>query len=412
MPHRDSIKLLVRELIDEINLRDQKDCVLKKFTSQPEILALFEASVYMEPDEIFQKYQNLAIQQYQEAITYSNYTDFIQLFTTELINKAAVIIDDTALIKQINHPSSIVVNATAKGYLLELINGDIPAINAQLEEYVAIQHINAHLHWMKRIIYDIEADAQIASVELNPKKCQFGLWVATHELANFFSPQELHNLNYMHHAVHNSGKSIYYHLKLKKYHQVLLDYLFLSRMSFNLVSKLNIKITRKLLLQQIETDSLTQLRNRHSLNRVLKETISLYNEDKETFSLAMLDIDYFKKINDTYGHQVGDMVLQEIARLLNENIRQSDMLFRYGGEEFLLLLAQCDRKSAQIVCEKLRAVVENHTFGDPLQDYKVTLSIGISTAKKVPLTAQEIIEEADNNLYLAKERGRNQVISS
>ncbi len=412
MPHINTINLLIHDLIDEINLRDEKDCVLKKFTSQPDIFTLFEESVFMKPDEIFQNYQNLAIKQYQSAITYSNYTDFIQLFTTKLINKAAIIINDTVLIEHINYLANIVINATAKGYLLELINGDIPTINAQLEEYVAIQHINAHIHWMKRIIYDIEDGAQIASVELNPQKCQFGLWAATNELANFFSPQELQNINHMHHAVHNSGKSIYYHLKHKKYHQVLVDYLFLSRMSINLVSKLNIKITRQLLQEQIETDSLTKLRNRHSLERILKKTLSFYNKDKETFSLAMLDIDFFKKINDTYGHQVGDMVLQKIAQLLKENIRESDMIFRYGGEEFLLLLPQCDEKCAQIACEKLRTSIENHTFDAPLQNYTITLSIGISTAKKAPLSTKEIIEKADNNLYLAKERGRNQVISS
>jgi len=404
-----TLSQLVSDLIKDMS-RSNDEPLLLKFITTPEISTLLKETIFYSEEKIFQTYQNMAYKQYQDGISYSQYTDFIQTFITKLLNKTALLVTDTTLIEQINYIATIVLNATAKGYLLELMNDDIPALNAQLDEYVAISHINAHLHWMKRIIYDIENETETPSVELNPKKCQFGLWIATNELNEYFTPHEIENLHRMHHSVHNSGKSIYYHLKNKKYQQVLLDYLFLSRLSINLVSRLNVKITHQLLQQQIETDPLTQLRNRHSLDSILKTTFILHKEDKISFSVAMLDIDFFKKINDTYGHQVGDDVLQSVAKILKDNIRASDMIFRYGGEEFLIIFPQCDRECAQKSCEKLRKLIEDHTFQEPLKDQKVTISIGIVSIDQTMQTSKSIIEAADTNLYRAKNEGRNRVI--
>ena len=410
MPNNLTLHKLIHELISEINASSIDNSTLKSFTTDPDIFTLFEDSVHYKDKVIFQMYQDMALKQYQKGISYSQYTDFLQLFTTQLINKAAVIIHDTVLIQRITQMSTIIINATAKGYLFELMNDDIPALNAQLDEYVAITHINAHLHWMKRIIYDIENKVPTPSVELNPKKCQFGLWVATNELSKFFTPHEIENIHRMHHSVHNSGESIYYHLKQKKYHQVLLDYLFLSRLSINLVSRLNIKITHQLLQQQIETDPLTQLRNRHALDSILKTTLVLHKEDEIAFTLAMLDIDFFKKVNDTFGHQVGDNVLQSVAKLLKNNVRDSDMIFRYGGEEFLIIFPQCSKECAVTTCEKLRSVIQKHKFSKPLEDYPLTISIGIVTVNKDIQSPQKVIEIADDNLYQAKKEGRNRIV--
>jgi hypothetical protein len=294
MIHNQTIHKLISELLLDIEQEEKEDCVLLEFTSKPEIYELFEKSLNDSNEEIFNRYQNMAHQQYQNGVAYSQISHFFDLFSTQLINKAAVIVDDTKLIERINIISKIVTHATAKGYLLELINNDIPALNAQLSKYVAIRHINAHLHWIKQIIYDIENSAIAPSVELNPQKCHFGLWLATGEISNFFTTHEIEEFHTMHQNIHNSGKSIYYHLKKENYHQVLVDYLFLARISINLVSRLNIKITHQLLLKKAETDPLTKLKNRHSLEPILEETLALFRKENVVFSLAMLDIDYLK----------------------------------------------------------------------------------------------------------------------
>ena len=408
MPLNQSLHQLICELIAEIQIADET--TLKEFISKHDIFTLFNNSLHLSNEEIFQTYKKLALQEYELGISYSQFTDFIQLFTTKLINKASINFNDSLLIEKITEISSIIINAIAKGYLLELINDDIPALDFQLQEYVAIRHINTHLIWMKHIIFDIENESKKARVELEPTQCFFGVWTKTEEFKKFFTSHEIKEICRMHQAVHNSGKSIYYHLKNKKYHQVLLDYLFLSRLSINLVARLNTKITHQILRKQIETDYLTQLRNRHSLDALLKRTFILHKEEKLSCSLAMLDIDFFKKINDTFGHQIGDSVLQTISQLLKQNIQASDTIFRYGGEEFLIVFPQCNEEKAQNICERLRLVIQNHKFNAPLDNYSITISIGISILSEKSNNYQELIKKADTNLYQAKKEGRNRVI--
>ena len=119
----------------------------------------------------------------------------------------------------------------------------------------------------------------------------------------------------------------------------------------------------------------------------------------------MIDIDHFKSVNDTYGHDVGDDVLKTLANIVQENIRKIDIFARWGGEEFLILSPGTDLEDVQILAEKLRLAVEHATF--PKVNH-ITISLGISTFGKGD-TFTEIFKRADQGLYYAKEHGRNQV---
>ena len=152
---------------------------------------------------------------------------------------------------------------------------------------------------------------------------------------------------------------------------------------------------------QAYTDPLTQLPNRRYLEKQLEQqTIH--------FCLAILDIDHFKKINDSYGHQVGDAILQELSALLTAQLRQGDIVGRWGGEEFLILLPQCSAQDASMIMERLKQKVSHYRFQLEL---KITFSCGISEwqANK---TMPEILEDADKALYIAKRNGRNLVIAA
>lgn len=124
------------------------------------------------------------------------------------------------------------------------------------------------------------------------------------------------------------------------------------------------------------------------------------------FSICLIDVDHFKNINDNYGHNIGDMILKELANIFQKNSRKTDIYARWGGEEFICLLPGNDEKSAYIVAEKLRKIVEEKTFN---KVGKVTISIGIREKQTTDFTLEEVIEKADKALYIAKNSGRNRV---
>ena len=125
-------------------------------------------------------------------------------------------------------------------------------------------------------------------------------------------------------------------------------------------------------------------------------------------SIAMLDIDHFKNINDDYGHQCGDMVLHETAQLMSELLRDYDAVGRYGGEEFLIILPETTREQSLAICNRIRLTVQNHTYRYNGRNLQITVSIGIAAKQAGEnVITDRLIAEADRYLYVAKESGRN-----
>ncbi|MDY0235221.1 MAG: diguanylate cyclase [Gudongella sp.] len=155
------------------------------------------------------------------------------------------------------------------------------------------------------------------------------------------------------------------------------------------------------------TDKLTQLNNRLRLDDALKNEVKRIERSHSISSLIILDIDYFKRINDKYGHPIGDSVLVELASILKNNIRELDVLGRWGGEEFMIILPSTDKNGAIVCSNKLREKIANYNFQDVGE---VTASFGIAEIKK-GITAEEIVAKADAALYRAKDLGRNKVVS-
>ena len=158
------------------------------------------------------------------------------------------------------------------------------------------------------------------------------------------------------------------------------------------------------------TDGLTELYNHRYFQDTLRKQIETSKRYNQPFSLIIIDIDYFKKFNDTYGHQAGDAVLKGVAHILKRNTRATDFVCRYGGEEMSIILPYTDQKEAQTNAERICNAVANHIFKLPNNiDCNVTISLGVATYPEDGETPQTIIEKADKALYWAKEHGRNQV---
>lgn len=158
------------------------------------------------------------------------------------------------------------------------------------------------------------------------------------------------------------------------------------------------------------TDGLTELYNHRYFQDTLKKQLDLARRYEQEFSLIIVDIDFFKKFNDTYGHQVGDAVLRTVAQILKKNTRATDYVCRYGGEEMSIILPQTTKKEAMVNAQRIcDAVAKTPLKVNNNTEVNITISLGVSTFSQDGDTPQKLIECADKALYYAKEHGRNQV---
>ena len=164
-------------------------------------------------------------------------------------------------------------------------------------------------------------------------------------------------------------------------------------------------------LKYATLDALTGLNNRRQFEIRLKQEVANAARNKKTLCCIMLDIDYFKKVNDTWGHSAGDCILKNVAKVVANELREYDIASRYGGEEFCILLPDTKLREATFVAQRLRFAVENTDEvlgGDTL---KVTISVGVSEFEiSQAKTPQKLHQNADIALYEAKKRGRNRVV--
>ncbi len=160
---------------------------------------------------------------------------------------------------------------------------------------------------------------------------------------------------------------------------------------------------------QSRTDALTGIANRRAIFDHLDGELNRSERERKNISIAMLDLDHFKSINDSYGHQAGDAVLKECVRRISSTIRPYDFLGRYGGEEFLLVLPGTDESNAMLVCERILEQVQAEPVVFKGISIPCTLSIGLATWSGRE-DVDKLIEASDKALYMAKDKGRNRVV--
>ena len=172
-----------------------------------------------------------------------------------------------------------------------------------------------------------------------------------------------------------------------------------------------LKEKNRQLKEMASRDGLTGLYNHRYFQETISKDFQRAVRYQESLSCVMLDIDHFKKFNDNYGHQAGDMVLKTLGSLVNELIRDSDLSARYGGEEFVLLMYHTASQEALMIAERLRKAVDQHKFQTDNLVLTVTISIGVASFPHPEIAdAKTLIECADKALYRAKEEGRNRVV--
>ncbi|MDO6426959.1 diguanylate cyclase [Thalassotalea sp. 1_MG-2023] len=170
----------------------------------------------------------------------------------------------------------------------------------------------------------------------------------------------------------------------------------------------------KQLEQLARTDSLTGLHNRGSFKELVSSVLSQAKRKHQPISVAMLDLDYFKKVNDTYGHEAGDIALKEFADILKDCFRDYDIVGRVGGEEFAVCMPGTEIDDAYLACERCRTMLEKHAmkveYKDYTKEFTLTVSVGVTCQNPQTMSFDELMHVADEALYNAKQSGRNQTI--
>ncbi len=217
----------------------------------------------------------------------------------------------------------------------------------------------------------------------------------------------------------NSDSKLELNRKDKRYLDEL-DYIVLAinsmkdklKKSYKEITELNKNLEKKvkertLKLQELSyKDSLTGAYNRRYCDDISDKIISITQREDKILSIAMIDIDDFKKVNDTYGHDVGDQVLKFLVKIIQQNIRNGDILTRYGGEEFIILFSNIRKNEAFLVLNKIRSIIQDSILNKKV---KFTISIGIADFNPNQTTMKQAIKIADDRLYKAKKSGKNRV---
>jgi diguanylate cyclase (GGDEF)-like protein len=158
-------------------------------------------------------------------------------------------------------------------------------------------------------------------------------------------------------------------------------------------------------------DALTGLNNRAAFDASLAREVDLSQRQHSPLSLIILDIDHFKTVNDSYGHSAGDLALKTLAESLTHSLRRSDIAFRYGGEEFSLILSNTDKEAAHVVAERIRTAITQLRCDDGTRSFGMTISLGVTELQQGE-NAASLFDRADQALYQAKHTGRNKTITA
>ena len=196
---------------------------------------------------------------------------------------------------------------------------------------------------------------------------------------------------------------------------VMITIIMLSIFTFKKNKKLSLKLQiveekNYELEQLVSVDYLTQLYNRRYFIQFAEKIFLMSQREKLSLSIVMIDIDYFKKINDKYGHKIGDNVLVLFALKLSNFNRKNDIVCRYGGEEFIVMLSNCNVEQAYVVAQKMaRKIKEIEIKISKTEVVKVEVSMGISENRETDSSIEDMVKRADKSLYRAKEKGRNRI---
>lgn len=278
-----------------------------------------------------------------------------------------------------------------------------------------LAYFECHLEWMAKLVHAASKRELPEMPELDPARCDFGRWLENdgarliRDRSHIAQIREVHAA--MHHVVTEVG-SIMNHRRASGPVYALLK----KAESYSLELGHEISMLNSIVIMSVYSkDALTGFLSRHFLDRVLLNQMEIAKATESPFSIIMFDLDHFKLVNDNHGHQTGDVALEHIADIVRETLRQSDLIFRYGGEEFMLVSPSTSLTQAHAVAEKLRQRIATCPLP---HDPPITLTASFGVTEVSPdayevvdsRLVHDIIAACDGKLYAAKNSGRNRVL--
>ena len=317
---------------------------------------------------------------------------------------------------------SVFENIVAKIYLnkytKDLQKRNILRVSSLSDVYEqnVILYYKAHLKWLSDLAISISLRDNEYFPEINHNMCAFGKWLAESGKSIIQNNSKYKNISKLHENLHYIAKQIEnYILKEGTNNHILLTYLEKCEMlSLSLGTELAL-IDNALINSEASKDPLTGALNRQKLSQLYKNQLEISFAISESFVLAMCDFDYFKNINDTYGHLAGDKFLENFVPIAKKTLRNSDIIIRYGGEEFILILPAIKEIKAREILNKIRENFEQFVLNFEKNKISTTLSIGMfeinpnSCENGFLKDIENAISIVDKKLYEAKNSGRNKV---
>ncbi|WP_428737501.1 GGDEF domain-containing protein [Sulfurimonas sp.] len=335
------------------------------------------------------------------------------IIISELTNGAqnGEVVDFIKLFHEIN-------NTIAHIYLMQYIEKLVSVNNrrrnslSDLVEKNLIKHYEAHLIWLSALAEHIKDSSIIEFPELDDTRCKFGEWLHSEAKNIIKNNSKYKAIDQLHQNLHLFASKIFKVLHLNEYH-VLISYLEKCELiSLSIGTELAL-LDQISMNQKVAKDSLTDALNRNALESVFESQYELALATNNSFVLAMCDLDHFKEINDTYGHIAGDKVLQMFVKTVKENIRNSDLIIRYGGEEFIIILPAIQEEKGYDVLNKIREAFAQKVIKFEDKEIHSSVSIGMAEINPQKYFKKNMINqyliEVDQELYIAKESGRNKV---
>lgn len=413
---QDSNSVLLEEFLDKYVAHaylvhiDQSD---KIFQNYKKIVECFEKGC--QEDTILEYFKQLAHLKMSLDIPYAALSNEVAGLKNILISKESSSQKIAYYVKIFQKISNCVAEIYLQDYLDRLLHTNNMRISSfsEILELDIIHFYKEHLLWLNSLAKAIQKRDTKAFPELDPNHCNFGTWL--HDIGKKFiqNNSKFDRIVTLHKNLHIFAQKIKTILSHKEYY-ILISYLEKCELlSLSLGTELilidNIEINKK-----VTKDALTGALNRHAFRPVFETHYELSYATENSFILAMMDLDNFKQINDTYGHIAGDEILRVFVKCVKENIRNSDVIVRYGGEEFVLFLPSISAKKAIEVLENIREkfAATKIEIGD--ESLHATVSIGATVVKpKMPFVSSlidEYVMIADKKLYEAKTSGKNKVV--
>jgi len=322
--------------------------------------------------------------------------------------KAEKIIYDEVSVGKVNKIAkfSLVKEASRDLYVFDEVLRESLAKELSRRDSILIYHIS----WIISFLKDIINLKDIPSVEIDYRKCELRKMLLRRKYFFEANNKLLKEIEKADRLLHLFAEKVYSGIRNGDFINAWLAYVRCVKSSFSLISLLSASKIRKF-AKEVKVDPLTGLLSRRYLYPIFKDVLELSFYTETPFSVALIDIDNFKKINDEYGHLVGDCVLKKIAKVIKESLRKSDYIFRYGGEEIVILMPSSGKEESFRILERLRRRIEKEKFNCRGKEVKVTVSVGACTdvydSKKSP---EDYISCADKKLYIAKKTGKNKVV--